>query len=468
MTRRTIESSFRPRVPALRIRFSQVICLSLLAVPVWWLLGLEQFIWPFVFFGLLCLLIYSRSMHGCGISFPATARWGLAFLLVQLISSIFIVETDWYLVFARNFGVWLGGYSLFVLVINLFPFQSKQFTALIATVVVIVSLSCLVGILAILGVWDPHFVSPLTNVLPAVITDSEFARAILRKSWSSLERTNFFGFVFHRPRAFFSYPNPFAGFLVLTLPLVVYYCSTKRRLPGRRVASRGLCWVLPLFVGATLLITTSRAGIFSCILGALVLRQKLPPRPRVVLYTLVFCTLIIGVLLLLPQLPTAIEMSGKGVDLILTARGGSHSTRALIYSATLQSWQDRPLFGWGTQRTPTAGGLPKQFAPLGSHSGYLAILYRQGIVGSVIYLALIASVLIRFYRRNLPAANRDFLIYAKWAVVGGLLHAILLEVDLDATVLITTWLVWALVVVATQESPTTGHPNRSAQRQQGD
>jgi O-antigen ligase len=462
MTSTSVESSFKPTFPVPRIRFSRVILLCLLALPLWWLLGLEQFIWPLVFSLLLGLLVFSRSMHGHGIYFPATAKWGVIFILVQLISAVFIVETDWYLVFVRNWGVWLSGFSLFVLVINLFPFQSTQFHALIKALVVIALLSCVVSLLAIAGIWDPRFVSPLTNVLPAIISESEFARAILLRSWSSLEPTRFFGFLLYRPRAFFTYPNPFAGFLVLTLPLVVYYCSTRKRLPGR-----WLCWILPLIIGATLLITTSRGGIVSCILGAVVLRHKLPPRPRVVLYTLVFCALIIGILLVLPELPTVIETSGRGVDLILTARGGSHSTRTLIYAATLQSWQDRPLLGWGTQRTPTAGGLPKRFPPLGSHSGYLAILYRHGIVGIVIYLALIASVLSRFWRRDLPAPNKDFLIFAEWAVIGGLLHAILLEMDLDATVFITTWLVWALVVVATQKSPVTEQPYGTADLQQG-
>jgi hypothetical protein len=88
-------------------------------------------------------------------------------------------------------------------------------------------------------------------------------------------------------------------------------------------------------------------------------------------------------------------------------------------------------------------------------------------VGIVIYLALIVSVLSRFWRRDLPAPNKDFLIFAEWAVIGGLLHAVLLEVDLDATVLITTWLVWALVFVATQKSPVTDQPYGTAEQQQG-
>lgn len=431
----------------LRARLSSLISLFFGLLPIWWVLGLEQFIWPFAFGGLVLLLIYGRTLERRGIVFPAPARWALAFLVVQLFSSFFIVEPAWVLVFMRNFGLWLGGLCLFILVINLINFGSREFYALLGTVLLVSLLACVVGCLGVTGIFDPHFMSPLSHVLPSIVVDSEYARAMLVKSWTAAESTAIFGLELKRPRAFFIYPNPFAGFLVLTLPLTLFYCTTKRKRLGRWFWLPGVT-----LTSFAVLLTTSRAAIVSLIIGAVVLRHNLRPPLRFVLYTVIAGSLVVAPLLLLSRLPSAKQQSKEILEELITARGQSHRTRATVYAATLESWRDRPVFGWGTQRSPRVAGLSSNYPPLGSHSTYGAILYRHGIVGLLVYLAMMLSIYGRFRRRNLSADRTRFLVYARWAFVGNVAHAILLEVDLDATLLMTMWLLWALVILATNGS----------------
>ena len=427
-----------------RVRLSWLVRIALLLLPVWWFLGLEQFIWPLLFFPLAVMLVYSRAKEGRGIYLPAAGRWGLLYLAVQLLSALFIVETSWYLVFVRNLALWVGGASLYLLIVNLFPFGSEGFDRLLRTVALVTLFSCVAAFLPVLNIVDVQFVSPLAKVLPPVVTNSEFAQAILDKSWSALEATTIFGIRFGRPRSFFTYPNPFAGYLVLTLPLLVYGATRQTN------RLRRWLWIgLAALAGSTLIITTSRAGIVSCLVAVFFVRQRLAARWRFLIYAALVCALLVGVGVVLEYSLTQDSLFQWGESLV-TARGKSHLTRLTVYEATFRSWLERPLFGWGTQRTPTAGGLTPNYPPLGSHSTYIAVLYRHGLVGFAIFALMIAAVIQQLYRRGLDRPAKEFVLFARWAVIGSLLHIILLEVDLDATLLTTMWLVWGLVAVATR------------------
>jgi len=429
------------------MRLSRLVRLAILLLPVWWFLGLEQFIWPLLFFPMLVLLLFSRAREGRGILLPAPAKWGLLFLALQLLSSLFIVERSWYLVFVRNFALWLGGVSLFILTVNLFSFGSNDWFRLIRTVSLVTLFSCIASYLSVLKILDVKFVSPLVKVLPSVVVDSEFAQAILNKSWAALEATNIFGIWFDRPRSFFTYPNPFAGYLVLALPLLVYYASQQT---GR--LRRFLWFAFVALAGSTLIVTTSRAGIISCLGSIIFIRQRLKARWRFLVYVALVCALLIGVGFALEYALTP-ESLLKWGESFVTARGQSHLTRMTIYQATFKSWLERPLLGWGTQRTPTVAGLSSNYPPLGSHSTYVAILYRHGLVGFAVFVWMILMVIGRLYRRGISRPAQEFIYFARWAIIGNLLHVILLEVDLDATLLATMWLVWGLAFIATRPEP---------------
>jgi O-antigen ligase len=452
---RTKEHTLEARLAVPRVRLSWLVRLALLLLPVWWFLGLEQFIWPLIFVPLAGMLVYSRAKEGRGIVLPAASRWALLFLAVQLISALFIVETSWYLVFARNLALWVGGASLYLLTVNLFPFGSEAFDRLLRTVALMTLFCCIAAYLAVLNIVDVQFVSPLAKVLPPVIANSEFAQAILDKSWSALEATTIFGIRFGRPRSFFTYPNPFAGYLVLTLPLLVYGATRQASRKGRWL------WIgLAALAGSTLIITTSRAGIVSLLGAVIFVRQKLAARWRFLLYAALACALLVGVGVIL-EYSLSQESLVEWGELLVTARGKSHLTRMAVYTATLESWLERPLFGWGTQRTPTAGGLTPNYPPLGSHSTYIAVLYRHGLVGFAVFAAMIAAVIRQLYRRGLSRPAKEFVLFLRWAVIGSLLHIFLLEIDLDATLLATMWLVWGLVAVATRRERALGPPGEA-------
>jgi hypothetical protein len=83
----------------------------------------------------------------------------------------------------------------------------------------------------------------------------------------------------------------------------------------------------------------------------------------------------------------------------------------------------------------------------------MAILYRHGGVGLLVYLLIILAVFRRFRRTDLTSDRSDFLLFAKWAFLSNIIHAVLLEIDLDAILLTTTFLLWSMIVVAADRGP---------------
>lgn len=432
---------------------------------------------------MVLVLIYTRALRGRGITLPSPAKWAFMFIMMQVPSILFVAESRWYLVFVRSFSLWLGGFFLFILATNLVFFESRTFFFFLKAILFTALLACIVALLAVSGFLSPSFTAPVAKVLPAVIVNSEFAYAILHKSWVGEGAARIFGLSFIRPRSFFLYANTFAGFLVLIVPLAFYLYSKQRR-----IVTRWLMLAVASFIVISLLLTTSRAGIASLLIGAVVaLRHRLPTRVKVLLTILFVLALTLGILLTNSDFSSIARNFTELIEGLVTARGRSHITRLTIYTGTLKSWQDNPLFGWGTQRNASVAGLPASLPPLGSHSTFLAILYRHGLLGLVAYLLLIISVFRRLWSKgssiinfalftgktrakmrsyfwttpkNLAEENREFLLFAKWSVVSNLAHSILLEVDLDATLLMTMWLVWALVVVATRPKLQTGQLTR--------
>ncbi|HRN68195.1 MAG TPA: hypothetical protein PLD89_08760, partial [Promineifilum sp.] len=75
--------------------------LAILMLPVWWALGVEQFIWP-ILFGIASI----KTVHLQDLRLVVTRplRWFGLFLIAVLISGLFIEESMRYATFARNLG----------------------------------------------------------------------------------------------------------------------------------------------------------------------------------------------------------------------------------------------------------------------------------------------------------------------------------------------------------------------------
>jgi O-antigen ligase len=136
---------------------------------------------------------------------------------------------------------------------------------------------------------------------------------------------------------------------------------------------------------------------------------------------------------------------------VLFARGpGSFTDRSAVYVYTLQGALERPLLGWGTERD-----IPNFPYPAGSHSHYLGILYKQGFIGFLVFLATLFTL---WKETSVPKLSRTatsvqrtlvkFLQFGRWTMVTALFNRASDVLDLDATTMMFLWTIFALLIQA--------------------
>ena len=133
------------------------------------------------------------------------------------------------------------------------------------------------------------------------------------------------------------------------------------------------------------------------------------------------------------------------IDLLLYSRGeGSANTRMKIYIQTFNSFLERPIFGWGTERD--VKGLAY---PLGSHSYYLGTLYKQGIVGFSLFISIVVLIWNKLkVKSNLDDNFTRFLKYGQFLMLVYIMNSFTDVLDLDATTMLFLWLILSLLIVS--------------------
>jgi O-antigen ligase len=144
--------------------------------------------------------------------------------------------------------------------------------------------------------------------------------------------------------------------------------------------------------------------------------------------------------------------------------------RTFIFEKSVESWKDSPLFGWGTQRNvEVVGGMPNSpqstVPALGTHSHYLSLLYRYGLIGLALF-GFIYWLIVREIYKPLLTKEKDWfwvllLMYCGWAFSANMVHAIFIEMDFDVVLFFTIWLNWSLIFGARRilEKKLVPHPN---------
>ena len=166
-----------------------------------------------------------------------------------------------------------------------------------------------------------------------------------------------------------------------------------------RARERGLWrWIaicaLPMTV-LSLNLSLSRAatlGIAIALAAGLMVAVRRLPGPAY--FTLVILCAIAGTIVLLTVMPSIVDWAGS----VNAQREGSLTTRSEIYNATWQliTHHPFPLLGYGVK--PEGAEL---VAPIATHSTYLGILFRGGILG----LALLAVLYLATLRTSVAAAS---------------------------------------------------------------
>lgn len=420
---------------------------AILLLPLWWILGVEQFIWPVIF---TVATIKVLAIQKFRLAAPRPLRWFALFIAAVLISGLFVEDAARMLTYVRNLGAFMGGFLALLIIINRAR-SWRSIDRLLNAILVIMFLAGFAGLLAVLGVWRPQLESLAGQLLPDSVAGTGYGQVIVTRAFG--QRNWFVGLgEYYRLRSFFLFSNHYSSALVYVLPFFFM----------RAGQTRGLKKVLFSLIIAMLLVnlvyTTGRVATLSLMAGALYF-AVFHSLSRRVIRVLLSAGLATAMLLLL--LTTTIELStsridegllnqtAEAVEAFTFARGpGSFTNRFGVYEATLQGFLERPLFGWGTERD--VEGLE---IPAGSHSEYLAALYRQGLLG----LIALVGLLITTWRATRPLKGAaaagpagTFLRYGRWFFVASLINSIMTDPTVDSTTFVMLWVLLALLVATSR------------------
>jgi len=419
---------------------------GVLLLPLWWWLGIEQFVWPVILLVAAVKLLYLQHMR-IGVARPL--RWFSLLLGAVLISGLFIIEPMRWLTYFRNLGAFTAGLLVLLIVTN----RARSWPAIerlldVALLAVLVAGG--VGFLAAAGLWRPDFQSLAGRLLPDSVLQTSYGRAIALRTvgqWSWFAGLG----LYYRLNSFFLFSNHFSSVLVYAIPFLFYKIG---RVRGWR---RGLVILGIILLMIDLVYTTGRVALLSLLAGAGYFALFHTPRRRALQ---ILSVIGLTVALWLAALAAATEfvsaesrpgIVGGAVDAFegfVFARGsGSYTSRFGVYEATIAGFLERPLFGWGTERDVEGLDLPA-----GSHSEYLAALYRQGLLGFVALLGLLWSVwwATRPPRNPAVAPEATFLRYGRWFFVTTLINSMLNDPGVDTTTYFLLWLFMALLIATAQ------------------
>ena len=425
------------RLPFVTTRITTDIVLFFCLLPLWMILGITQFLGPILMISLVFKLLILRSKQKGEIVipfFPFSAM--AAFLLSSLISGLNIKEDKWNLVFLRNFIVYAGALSLFLVVINIAR-NERDLLKIIRGLNVMVFIASLFGLAVVLGLIpiQPEMVAPVSRLLPESIRESEFFARVVHPGFGDTITLEIFNLRVKRINSIFPYANIYAAALIMVLPFQVFLLSISRG--WRRILTLGNIFLVSLNV----FFTYSRSALLALVFGFLGFRFLRGSRflgflkKPVILISLVVLLLLFFLVLRGP---------------LLESKSWSTSVRSLIFEKSIESWKEKPVFGWGTDRNMEVVGESPRLPPLGSHFYYLTILYRYGLAGLILFAAIIGMILREIGKVSQLAGRAPFAgrlgLYAAWAFFMILIQAAFIVMDYDVVVLFLMWLNWGIIV----------------------
>lgn len=255
----------------------------------------------------------------------------------------------------------------------------------------------------------------------------------------------------HRLVSTYLDPNFAGGLIAMGLLVLVARAAFGTAVPA---------WKL-LLLGAALLMTVSRSSILGFVAGAgLLLVVRGPSRRLLKLGGM-------ALLVLLPFLPLLIRFAlsfGKfSVE-------GSAMHRVIAWLRAIEIFADHPVLGVGFNTygfvARSYGFAEKGNASFGLDGGLLFIAVMTGMVGVLVYSAMVAATLGRCRRlwrdEHGSPEERALGLGVAAATVALVVHSVFLNSLLYPALMLVMWILWAAVFAATREAPPRGGDVRVA------
>ena len=450
---------------AVAIWAGQAAALLIVSMPLWWLLGLDQAAWLAAGFALGASAIATPDLPR-GIAIAATCFVGAVAVSGFLGAS----GLRWF-TFAREILIVSAFFGALAGVASM-GMGSRPFRNLVGAVAVFMTVSAALTLFAFL-IQDPlTFRTPFADLVPDAIADTRLGElSLIVRSLGS--PSTFLGSdYFLRPQGLFLFSTSEAVALAASIPLLLAASFWWPRFGWHLRVVAGL--------GVTALFATTTRVPIAALSGAAVVAWIARGWTRGhLIVPLNRKTLPVIFVVLLGALGAALALGVSDPILELVA-ARNVETRASLYEATLERWADRPLLGWGTEvdwiPTDQPAGTPQPNAtptpppgsvdldalpPLGSHSQYLGVLFKQGIVGLLLFVVVVGYVsaaAVRLFRRN--ATRDDLLVVGFLATV---ISAVTESLWLDPATAVCVAILWGLIVGRARHGPTGAAIDRGPQ-----
>lgn len=426
-------------VPFVSTPFSVDLMLFLALWPLWWILGVEQILPPlFLTWETARYLWQARGRFT--VSAPVVwagllAAWWLvpALWVDREYADIFVKETA---------AAWSQ-------VMMLFLFGNAVRTAKewnqaargLKWLAVFVAAG---GLIYALGLWRGEMLSAVGRLLPGYLVESStFFRsiAIRRLAVVSAEGAALFP---GRLTSLTLTPSSLSIISLLLIPFVAWQMSEAKG-RTRVVLGLALAELLVCLAGAESRVAYLAFGVGLAAFGVYASRS-LNRRARTALYAGAAALVVLAIL--------GIVIGFGGLDDLWRAvavewRPGSISVRTRVYLETFRLLPEHPIAGWGVQaRIP---GVRSSFSA-GSHSSILAMGFRHGVVGLVLYIGLWVSIWREIFRglkrSGASQGARGFWVAVAVAMLCFNIRELADAWWWDQTLTMTLWTLWGLILAA--------------------
>lgn len=344
------------------------------SLPVWWLLGMGNFIWPLIAVGLGASIVLRRQAtipRGFGI-------W-LLFLGFMLVSAGELDSASRGLAFAYRASLYLAATVVFIYVYN--ASRRRLSVSDLVNAFAFYWLCVVVG--GWLGVLFPRvtFSSPMQSVMPQSLLQNVFVHDMVHLRLAV--NASFLGYVEGRPVALFNYTNNWGAAFGFLVPFAVAaMLSAKSGLWRTTLRIALLLSVVPV------VFSLNRGLWLGLILGAAYIAFRYGQWGRLgAIMGLVAAIMVVGSMVVLTPLGPLVH-----------DRFSSHNSneiRSKLYSEATQRVMDSPVFGFGAPRpSDTVGGAPS----VGTQSQLFLVLFSHGFPAVAAFIGFFLHALWRSRR----------------------------------------------------------------------
>jgi hypothetical protein len=372
--------------------------------PLWWLLGLANFVIP-----LLAVPMAVRLMRERPLRLPrGFALWAL--FLVWVLAGVFVLQVDApgsvhgaggpgrYLTYAYRVAMYLAATVALLYVGNLSEREvgSTRIARLLGGMFVVTTVGGLVGVLF------PHvsLASPVELLLPHALATDPYVQSLVHLRTAEVQ--TILGYAEARPVAPFNYANAWGANYSFFLPffLLTWF--------GRKAGWRRWAGPVVLAVSAVPVAYSLNRGLWGALaLGLAYVAVRLALAGRLlILQGLVGGVLVVALMLVVTPLGSLVS---SRLD-----HPHSNDRRSALLTRTVSSVAEgSPVLGFGTTRNvqgsfasiaggPTARCRGCGVPPLGTQGMLWSVLFYQGLVGGSLYLLFCAVRFLRHWRDRSP------------------------------------------------------------------